>query len=60
MDFHETYPQEGVHQLVSSAVEYNEAKIGRRPVYFSERPPELAAQHMISQTDSGLYKIEKK
>ncbi len=60
MDFHETYPQEGVLQLASSAVEYIEANIGRRPVYFSERPPELAAQYMISRTDSGLYKIEKK
>jgi hypothetical protein len=60
MSFHETYPQEGVSQFADSAIEYIEANIDYRPIYFSERPSQLATRYKITRTRSGLFQIEKK
>jgi len=60
MDFHETYPQEGVTQFASSAIQYIAANIESRPIYFSERPSQLASQYKITRAGSGLFRIEKK
>jgi hypothetical protein len=60
MSFHETYPQEGVTQFAKSAVEYIEANIDTRPIYFSERPSQLSDRYNITRASSGLFKIEKK
>lgn len=60
MSFHETYPQEDVYQLADSAIAYIEANIDSRPIYFSERPSELAADYKIKRTGSGLFQIERK
>ncbi|WKZ47071.1 MAG: DUF2723 domain-containing protein [Anaerolineales bacterium] len=60
MSFHETYPQEDVYQLADSAVAYIEANIDTRPIYFSERPSQLANQFKITRTGSGLFRIERK
>ena len=38
MDFHETYPQEGVTEVGRSAADYIEANLPARPVYFLEHP----------------------
>ena len=38
MDFHETYPQEGVTEIAESTAAYIEANLLTRPVYFLERP----------------------
>jgi len=38
IDFHETYPQEGVTQLADSTIAYIEANVASRPVYFLTRP----------------------
>jgi hypothetical protein len=58
MSFHETYPQEGVKQLASSAIEYIEANIDSHPIYFSEKPFSLAARFTITRTNLGLFQIE--
>jgi hypothetical protein len=60
MDFHETYPQEGVTQLTDSAIEYIEANINARPIYFSERPSQLMTKYKITRAGSGLFRIERK
>jgi hypothetical protein len=60
MSFHETYPQEDVYQLADSAIAYIEANIDSRPIYFSERPSSLAAKFKITETGSGLFRIERK
>jgi hypothetical protein len=60
MDFHETYPQEGVSQLADSAIEYIEANIDARPIYFSERPSLLAGKYKITRAASGLFQLERK
>jgi hypothetical protein len=60
ISFHETYPQEGVFQLADSAIAYIEASIDSRPIYFSERPTQLANQFKITRTGSGLFRIERK
>ena len=60
MDFHETYPQEGVTQFADSAIHYIEANIESRPIYFSERPSQLASRYKITRVGSGLFRIEKK
>ena len=60
MSFHETYPQEDVYQLADSAIAYIEANIDTRPIYFSERPSQLASQFKITRTGSGLFRIERK
>lgn len=60
MSFHETYPQEGVTQFAESAVEYIEANIDTRPIYFSERPSQLSDRYKITGAGSGLFKIERK
>ncbi len=60
MDFHETYPQDDVSRLSESTLAYIESNIDARPVYFSERPSELASRYAIQQAGSGLFRIEKK
>jgi hypothetical protein len=60
LSFHETFPQEGVTRFADSAIEYIEANIGWRPIYFSERPSQLSDQYEITRAGSGLFKIEKK
>ncbi len=60
MSFHETYPQEDVYQLADSAIAYIEANIDTCPIYFSERPSQLANQFKITRTGSGLFRIERK
>jgi Protein O-mannosyl-transferase TMEM260-like len=60
MDFHETYPQEGVTQFADSAIHYIEANIESRPIYFSERPSQLASRYKITRAGSHLFRIEKK
>jgi hypothetical protein len=59
-DFHETYPQEGVTRLADSAIEYIEANLDVRPIYFSERPSQLMTRYKITRAGSGLFRIEKK
>lgn len=60
MDFHETFPQEGVTQFADSAIHYIEANIAARPIYFSERPSQLASKYKITRAGSNLFRIEKK
>jgi hypothetical protein len=60
MDFHETYPQEGVTQFAASAIAYIEANIDTRPIYFSERPSQLASRYKITRAGSELFRIERK
>jgi len=60
MDFHETYPQEGVTQFADSAIHYVEENIELRPIYFSERPSQLASKYRITRAGSDLFRIEKK
>jgi transmembrane protein TMEM260 (protein O-mannosyltransferase) len=60
MDFHETYPQEGVTQFAASAIVYIEANIDTRPIYFSERPSQLADHYKITRAGSALFRIERK
>jgi hypothetical protein len=60
MDFHETFPQEGVTQFADSAIEYIEANIDTRPIYFSERPSPLSSRYQITSAGSGLFRIERK
>lgn len=60
MDFHEAYPQEGVTQFAASAIAYIEANIDARPIYFSERPSQLAARYKITRAGSELFRIERK
>jgi len=60
MDFHETYPQEGVTQFADSAIQYIAANIESRPIYFSERPSQLASKYRITRAGSHLFRIEKK
>ncbi len=60
MDFHETYPQEGVNHLAESTLGYIEDNIDARPIYFTERPSELAARYQIIRTGQGLFRIKRK
>ena len=60
MDFHETYPQEGVTQFAASAIAYIEANIDTRPIYFSERPSQLASRYTITRAGAELFRIERK
>lgn len=60
MDFHETFPQEGVTQLADSTIEYIEANLDMRPIYFTERPSYLTKQYKILPAGSGLYQIKRK
>lgn len=60
MSFHETYPQEDVYQLADSAIAYIEANMDTHPIYFSERPSQLAARFKITRTGSGLFRLEEK
>jgi 4-amino-4-deoxy-L-arabinose transferase-like glycosyltransferase len=57
MDFHETYPQDDVNRLAESTLAYIEANINVRPIYFTERPSELASRYGISPAGAGLYQI---
>ena len=59
MSFHETYPQEGVTQFAESAIAYIEANIDSRPIYFSERPSQLAVKFKTTRTGLGLFRIER-
>lgn len=60
MDFHETYPQDDMPRFADSAVEYIEANIDSRPIYFSERLFSLMTKFKVTRVDSGLFRIERK
>jgi hypothetical protein len=60
MDFHETFPQEGVFQFADSAIEYIESNIDTRPIYFTERPSQLSSRYQITSAGSSLFRIERK
>ncbi|HEU0293691.1 MAG TPA: DUF2723 domain-containing protein [Anaerolineales bacterium] len=60
MSFHETFPQEGVARFADSALTYIEANINSRPIYFSERPSQLANKFKITVAGSGLFRIVSK
>ena len=60
IDFHETYPQEGVTRLADSAIEYIETNINVRSTYFSERPSQLMNRYKITRVSSGLFRIQRK
>lgn len=60
IDFHETYPQEGVNELAESASEYIAASMSR-PVYFFERPTGRAASrftfNLVSKNGIRLFQV---
>ena len=60
IDFHEAYPQEGVTKFADSAIQYIEANIDRRPIYFTSRPTELGAYYKITRRALGLFQLERK
>jgi hypothetical protein len=60
MSFHETFPQEGVTRFAASAVQYIETQMDTRPVYFDERPAQLADRYQITRAGSGLFRVERK
>jgi hypothetical protein len=60
IDFHETYPQEGLEQLAASAIQYIEANLDARPIYSTNRSPELANYFKLARAASGLFRIERK
>lgn len=60
MDFHETFPQEGVTQFAKSAISYIEANINTRPIYFSKQLPQLSARYRMTRVGSHLFRIERK
>ncbi len=60
MDFHETYPQEGVTRLAESTLVYIEANIDLRPIYFTKRPSELESRYQIQRAGLGLFRIVRK
>ena len=60
LDFHEAYPQEGVDRFADSAIKYIERNIDTRPIYFSERPTQLATSYKITRRGFGLFRIDKK
>jgi hypothetical protein len=60
LDFHEAYPQEGVDRFADSAIQYIEKNIDTRPIYFSERPSQLATGYKITRTGFNLFRIDKK
>jgi hypothetical protein len=60
LDFHEAYPQEGVDRFADSALKYIERNIDTRPIYFSERPTQLATSYKITRTGFGLFRIDQK
>jgi len=57
LDFHETYPQEGVSRLADSTLAYIETNIDQRPIYLYERPSELVAKYKMINTGAGLFQI---
>jgi hypothetical protein len=60
MTFHETFPQEGVTRFAASAVQYIETHMNAHPIYFDERPAQLAERYKITRAGSGLFRVERK
>ena len=60
LDFHETYPQEGVSRLADSTLAYIEANIDQRPIYMAERPAGLSVNYKVIHAGAGLYRILRK
>jgi len=60
LDFHETYPQEGVSRLADSTLAYIETNIDQRPIYFYERPSELVVKYKVINIGAGLFQITGK
>jgi hypothetical protein len=60
MTFHETFPQEGVTKFADSTIQYIEANIDVRPIYFTTRPSQLARSYKITRAASGLLRIERR
>jgi hypothetical protein len=53
--FHETYPQDGVRLITASTMAYIDANLGKRPIYFDDRPDsELRQQYTFKLVDSRL------
>ncbi|MBN2388334.1 MAG: DUF2723 domain-containing protein [Anaerolineales bacterium] len=61
IDFHETYPQEGLRQLGETTIAYLEANLGRRPIYFLERPDGAALSRfeisLVIRNGLHLYQV---
>jgi hypothetical protein len=60
MDFHETFPQDDSRVFAESAIAYIEANMDTRPIYFSERPSQLADRYKITRAGSDLFQITRK
>jgi hypothetical protein len=60
ISFHETFPQDGVTQLASSARDYITHNLDIHPVYATDRYPELSRYFKLTRLKSGLslYRIE--
>ena len=48
------------NSICDSAIQYIAANIESRPIYFSERPSQLASKYKITRAGSDLFRIEKK
>ena len=59
MSFHETHPQAGARGLADSLLAYIEANLDSRPIYFTERPAELASRYRIQPAGSNLFRITR-
>jgi hypothetical protein len=61
LDFHETYPQEGVVEISESMSTYIESNLGVRPVYFQDRPDGSTLRrfeiHLVEKNGIMLYQV---
>jgi len=60
INFHQIYLQEGKSQIADSVIDYIEANIDRRPIYFTTYPSALADRYSITTVAADLFRIEKK
>ncbi len=60
MDFHQTYPQEDAYRIADSLIDYIEANIDSRPVYFTMYPTPLADRYNITPAGADLFRIHRK
>jgi hypothetical protein len=61
IQFHETYPQEGVETVAISALAMIDANLASRPIYFTDPPGELRSAYDFRRVSSGLplYRVTK-
>lgn len=59
MAFHETKPQRGA-PLADSLISYIEANLDARPIYFTNRPMELATRYRFLPSGPDLWRILRK